>query len=83
MKCAIWWLQEEVVNQQMVTSMFNLSAEDTHNTGYDEQQQQQQQQEEGGTPWWAWIVSELCLPHSLLTLINDTSLTLTSETQVR
>ncbi|KAK8401186.1 hypothetical protein O3P69_002744 [Scylla paramamosain] len=76
--------EEEVVNQQMLTSMFSLSTEDTHDTWCDEQQQQQQQQqEEGGAPWWAWIVSELCLPHSLLTLINDTSLTLTSEMRVR
>ncbi|XP_045122799.1 uncharacterized protein LOC123511199 isoform X1 [Portunus trituberculatus] len=71
--------EEEVMNQQMVTSMFSLSAEDAHGTCCDEQQQQ----DENRAPWWAWIVSELCLPHSLLTVINDASMSFTSEMRVR
>lgn len=67
-----------MVSQQTVTAMFSLPLEDTQGCrGGD------QQQGESGAPRWAWVVSELCLPHTLLTLINDTSLTLTSETRVR
>lgn len=73
--------QEEMVSQQTVTAMFSLPTEDTQGCRGDEQQRQQQG--EGGAPWWACVVSELCLPHTLLTIINDTSLTLTSETRVR
>ncbi|XP_050735809.1 uncharacterized protein LOC127008168 isoform X2 [Eriocheir sinensis] len=70
--------EEEMVSQQTVTAMFSLPLEDTQGCRGGEQQQG-----EGGVPRWAWVVSELCLPHTLLTLINDTSLTLTSEMRVR
>lgn len=66
------------MSQQTVTAMFSLPLEDMQGCRAGEQQQG-----EGDASRWAWVVSELCLPHTLLTLINDTSLTLTSEMRVR
>ncbi|XP_071539086.1 uncharacterized protein [Panulirus ornatus] len=71
--------QEETLSLPAVASMFGLPLEDATDPLRDKD-------DPGGCrrrPGWTWVVSELCTPHTLLTLINDPSLNLSASVKVR
>ncbi|XP_064113463.1 uncharacterized protein LOC135220068 [Macrobrachium nipponense] len=67
--------EEDIVPLKSVSSLFGLPIEDA--TSFHENQ------DCNGAIEWAWVVNELCAPHTLLTLINDPNIILTARDKVR
>ncbi|KAK7058700.1 hypothetical protein SK128_009166, partial [Halocaridina rubra] len=68
--------KDEIVLVQSLLSLFGLSTTDIHcpeSNDYDYAKP---------GPKWSWVVSELCTPYTLLSLIDDTDLTLTTRDKI-
>ncbi|KAK4303665.1 hypothetical protein Pmani_024335 [Petrolisthes manimaculis] len=70
--------QDEIVSLDVLRSLFKLSLDDTtHPDGPEDED------EEDRSVSWGLVVSELCTTLTLLTLINDTSHSITTSTKIR
>ncbi|XP_042892630.1 serine/threonine-protein kinase RIM15-like [Penaeus japonicus] len=78
---SITWAPDQVVVLPAgdVATMFSLPDEDLTAPTFLEDEEDAHEGERA----WAWVVSELCTPRTLLTLINDPAITLHARDKVR
>ncbi|XP_068216774.1 uncharacterized protein [Palaemon carinicauda] len=68
--------EEEVLPLKLVSSLFGVPMQDVSFP-------HQEDHDCNGAIEWAWVVSELCTPYTLLTLIHEPNIMLTARDKVR